>query len=232
MRVLGWILGILLILAGATVGAAFLFDGELRARAEEQTAANLAVSIPLENPTVALEGTPIAWHILTNRFPVVRVTADAMPLDLEVGDVSLHTVEATLTDVQPAPDAVRAASLTGSGRLTYDEVSRLAGTPITYTADQRISASGSMQVLGMTVSGTLTAVPVLDPDTQTINLEAPQADIAGITLPSQAVEALVNQLWQPVALNLPYGLTLDAVTATPDGLQVSVTGTDVTLPNQ
>ena len=232
MRVLGWILGVLLLLAGAAVGAAFLFDGELRARAEQQTAASLATSVPLENPHVSIGGTPIAWHLLTNRFPSVRVTADAMPLDLEVGEVSLHTVDATLTDVRPAADALRAATLVGTGRLTYEEVSRLAGTPITYAADQRISASGSMQVLGMTVRGTLSAAPVLDPAARTITLEAPQADIAGVTLPSQAVAALVDQVWKPVTLNLPYGLTLDSVTATPEGLQIGVTGADVTLPNQ
>ena len=134
--------------------------------------------------------------------------------------------------VRSPPPVRGAATLVGTGRLTYEEVSRLAGTPITYAADQRISASGSLQVLGTTVRGTISAAPVLDPATRTITLAAPQADIAGVTLPSQAVAALVDQVWKPVTLNLPYGLTLDSVTATPEGLQIGVTGADVTLPNQ
>lgn len=230
MRFLAWLVGLLVLLAGAVVGAAYVFDGDLRDRVEAEVAADLTTSVPLVEPEVAIEGHPIAWHLLQRRFPEVRVAAAAMPLQLPAGPVELADLDVTLTDVTPDPDAVRAASLEGTARLPYDDVGLLAGTPILHAGGDRLAASGSVEVLGMTVTGTLSAVPRLDVDTQTIGLDDPEVDVAGVRIPEAAVEALVERLWQPVVLDLPYGLELDAVAAAPGGLEVGVRGTDVVLP--
>lgn len=229
MKVVAWILGVVVALAAVITGAAFACDGVLRERVESAGAGILASATPLENPVVRVEGMPVAWHLLTRRFPAVHVSAQAVPLHLQAGDVVLRGVEASATDVRAEPGSVAAGAVTATGLLGYDEVSRLAGVPVSYAGEGRIAASGSMTLLGREVSGTVSGVPVLDASTQSIELEAPTGEASGITVPSQAVASLVNRLWAPVEIALPYGLTLDAVEATPEGLRVAAVGSDLTV---
>ncbi|MDN5571123.1 MAG: DUF2993 domain-containing protein [Propionibacteriaceae bacterium] len=229
MKVLGWIAGILLLIGLLGVGAVFVLDAQIRERVEAEALTRVTATVPLTGADIAVEGFPVAWHALRLQFPAVDLTAETAPVTLAAGEVTARDLDARLVDVSVADDAVRAAGLQGSARLDYADVSRLAGTPIAYGQGDRIRAEGSLEVLGQTVTGTITAVPVVDAATQAITLESPQVDVAGVRLPDQVISALVDTVWQPVPLALPYGLSLASVTATPDGLQLAVTGTDVEL---
>lgn len=230
MKALAWLLGIVLVLGGLGVGAVYLLDGVIRERVEAEALAQVDGAMELEGADVAVEGFPVAWYALRREFPAVELTADAAPLELEGGRLTARDLDARLSDVVVADDAVRAASVQGTARIDYADVSALAGTPISHADGDRVRAEGSMQVLGVRVTGTITAVPVVDVATQTIRLDAPQVDVSGVRIPDQAVAALVDTVWRPTSLDLPHGLQVESVEATEQGLTVAIGGTDLALP--
>ena len=231
-RVLGVLLAIVLVVAGAAVGGAYAFDDRIRSEVEGQVAANLKTTVPFTVlPTVEIEGHPIALHLLTRRFPSVRARGAQVPTQLDAErTLNLLNVDMTLTDVVHADTTVDAAHVAGTARLAWAEVSQLAGVQVTDAGGGRLAASGSAEVLGFTVHATLTGVPALDTAAQTLTIAEPEVDLAGVRLPDQATQALVDTFLQPFAVPLPYALALDGVTPGPDGLGVSVTGRDVSFP--
>ncbi|MDO5534212.1 MAG: DUF2993 domain-containing protein [Propionibacteriaceae bacterium] len=231
-RVLGVLLALVLVAVAVVIGGAYLFDDRIRDEAQRQVAANLKAGVPFTvTPTVEIAGHPFAWHLLTQRYPSVRVTGAQAPVTVAEGTtLNLLNVDVTLTDVTTTPDAVRAASLAGTGRITWDEVSALAGVQIGDAGGGRLSATGSADVFGVAVTGSLTGVPHLDVGAQTLTIADPQLEVAGVRLPDVATRALVAELVQPFEVPLPYGLGLDAVEPRPNGLGLSVSGVDVEFP--
>ncbi|WP_342373263.1 LmeA family phospholipid-binding protein [Propioniciclava soli] len=230
MKALAWIVGSVLVLGALLVGAVYVFDAPIRERIEAEALREVEGALAVEGGDVSVEGFPIAWYAVRQEFPAMELTAESVPFELATGPVVAHDLTARLTDVALAPDAVRAAGLTGTTRLDYSDLSALAGVEVTHADGDRIRSSGSFRVLGMNLTGTVTAVPVVDAATQTVRLEAPEVDVAGVRIPDQAVAALVDTVWQPVSLDLPYAIDVTAITATQEGLLVDLTGTDVTLP--
>lgn len=231
-RVVGAVLLGILVLAGIAVGGAYAFDQRIRSEVEAQVSATLKQSVPFTVlPTVEIAGEPIAWHLLTRRFPSVRVVGAeaATPIE-EQRTLQLLDVDVTLTDVTVSDTTIDARHLRGTARLSWAEVSELAGVAIADAGQGRVAASGSAAVFGMTVTATLEGVPALDTNAQTVTIADPQVDVAGVRIPAQATRALVDTLVKPFHVPLPYGLKLEGVTPGPDGLRVAVTGRDVRFP--
>lgn len=231
-RVLAWLLGLVVLVVVAVGGLAIAFDSTLRREASEQVAQSLKTSVPFTvEPTVTIEGYPFAWHLVQRSFPSVRVQGAIMPMALSPEQtVPFYQVDLTLTDVSPSTDQVRARSLTGTGRLAYPDLGRLADATITHAGGDRVAFERDVSFYGIDFRGRLTGVPLLDRADQTLTLTDTQLELAGVRIPDQATAALVERIVQPFAVPLPYGLRLDAVTPVADGLRVDVTGQDVTFP--
>lgn len=213
------------LLAGALVAA----DGPLRGEVQRRVAADLRTSVPFtQTPTVTIEGYPFAWYAATGRFPSARVRAEGLPMRIEPHDVVLADVDVALTDVAYASTGVRARSVTGSARLTYADLSTLAGVPVAF-ADGRLRATYAAEVLGTQVRAVVSGVPSLDRAAQTVTLVDADVAVAGINLGRQASQGIIATLVRPVPLNLQYNLVLDAVSPAPDGLVVGFSGIDVTF---
>lgn len=234
MRFVGRLLAVAAALAVVAVAALLLLDAPLRQRAEAQVAAELRTTVPFtDTPEVTIEGYPLAWYALLNAYPEVRVRADGLPVDSGQGStVTLSDVRVTLHDVSVGDAATRAGTLRGEALLRYEEISRLAGFPVSHAGGDRVAASGSAQLLGLTVTGNVTGSLVLDRTAQTVALSGPRMEVAGVRLPQAATDALLSRVVQPFAVPLPHGLRLDAVTPGTDGVAATVVGVDVVLPRR
>lgn len=229
-----WIglLVVALALAGIGAGLVFGLDGRWRAEAERQVSAQLRDAVPFTvQPTVGIEGYPFLWHAATRRFPAVRVQGAEMPLALGGGTtLPFYEVDATLRDVSFDEAQVRGASLAGTGRLAYDDVGRLADARVTHAGGDRVAFERRLSVQGLNLEVRLTGVPAWNAERQTLSIAQGQLDVAGVRLPDQATDALMDRMVQPIAAPLPLGLRLDAVRPTPEGLWADVSGADVVFP--
>lgn len=231
-RFLAVVVVLVLLLAGVVVGGAYVLDDRIRSIASDRVATELQHSVPFTTrPRVTLEGDPIALHLVTREFPSVRVEAREMPVQTDEATwIPLYDVDFTLTDVRYEQDAVSAATLTGGGWLDYADLSRVAGTSIAPTEDGRLAFQREVEILGTTLTGRLLGRASLDKDAQTITLADTELDLAGVPIPTEATQPLVDMLLSPVPVQLPYGIKLDALAPGEQGLDVTVDATDVTFP--
>lgn len=231
-RVIGFVVGLVLVLAAIVVVGAYVLDDRIRAIVADRVAEELQTSVPFTTrPTVTIEGEPIAAHLFTKQFPSVRVQAREMPVQADVSTtIPLYDVDFTLTDVTYEPDAVRAAGLTGGGWLDYRDLSSVAGARIVRADETRLSFERDVEFLGMTLTGKLLGRAVVDTASQTITLTDSELDLAGVPIPGEATQALVDTILKPVAIALPYDLKLNALEPTDRGLAVTVDATGVTFP--
>ena len=225
-KLLSGLVVVVLLLGGALVAV----DGPLRSAVERRVAAELRASVPFtEAPSVALEGYPFVWHAATGSFPAARISAPGMPMRIEPHDVVLADVDLTLTGVTSSATDIGADSVQGTAVLAYPDLSKLAGVPVAFD-DGRLAASYRAELVGVGVEAVVSGVPGLDAARQTVTLADADVTVAGFSLGRQASQGLIDTLVKPVGIALQYGLRLDAVSPSPDGLRVAFAGTDVTFP--
>lgn len=233
-RLLGVLLTLVVVIVALAVGLAFLLDGRIRTEADQRIATSLRDSVPFTvTPTVRTEGYPYVWHLVTRNFPSVRVQGAEMPVKVdEQTTLPLYEVDFTLRNVSPDTKVIKAGSLSGTGRLAYADLSRLAQSEIKPVGGDRVAVERDIEVYGFTLKGRLTAGLELNQQAQSLSVRDPELDVAGVRVPDQATDAIVASIVQPFVVPLPYGLRLDAVTPTEDGVRVDVVGQDVEFPVQ
>ena len=232
-RFFGGLAVALVVLAALVVGGVVVFDGAIRDEVEHQVAVSLGGAVPFETtPEVTIEGYPFAWYAVRREFESVRVRGGgAIPVAVDADTtIAFDDVDVTLTTVVPSTDDVRAASLTGTGRLGYADLSTLAEAEVRHDGGDRLVFERQVQLFGLSFAAALSGKPALDRGAQTLTLADPEVDIAGVRLPAQATQAVIDLVAEPFGVPLPYGLRLDAVTPAADGLRVDVTGVDVVFP--
>lgn len=214
----------------AVIGALFAADAPIRGEVERRVASTLRTTVPFtQTPTLRLDGYPFAWHALTGRFPSAHVTAAGMPMRIEPHEVVLTDVELALTEVTYTTAEVRAASLTGTARLSYADLSKLAGVPLTFV-EGRLAATYAVELFGQRLDAVVTGVPHVDAERQTVTLGEAEIGVAGFRLGREVSQQLIDRLVKPVPLALQFGLRLDALTPTLDGLVLGYGGRDVVFP--
>ena len=231
-RVLIGLLVAVLVLVGIGAGVALVLDDRWRTEAERQVSLQLRDAVPFTvQPTVDIEGYPFAWHAATRSFPAARVRGAEMPLTLDAGArLPLYEVDATLRGVTFDEAQVRGTALTGTGRLAYADVGRLADARVAHVGGDRVALERRLSVQGLNLDVRLTGVPAWNAERQTLSVDQGQLDVAGVRLPDQVTGALMDQMVQPIAVPLPHGLRLDAVRPTPEGLWADVSGADLVFP--
>lgn len=229
-RVLGVLL-VLVLLAGAVVGGVYAFDAPVRNIVSDRVAAELEASVPFpERPRVTVEGHPLVWHLIAREFPAVRVQARELPVQADgTTTIPLYDLDVTLTDVTYQPDAVRAATLAGTGWLDYADLSRVADARIGRADEQRLFFERDVEFMSLNFTGRLLGRPVLDAEAQTLGLTDVELDLAGVPIPPQASQSLVDTILRPVPVELPHGLRLDGLALEDRGIHVTMAATDVEL---
>lgn len=201
--------------------------------AESAVASEVQSSTPLTaEPEVDVTGFPFLTQALAGRYEQVEVRATDVP----AGDLTLRRLDATLTGVQvplsdvvsgsvgPVPvERVRARAL-----VSYDELERRAGDRrlSLEPAGDRVRVTGSVQVLGQTLSATaLSRLEVVDGD---LVVTAESYEVGNQAVDDLLSRALGDRLDLRIPVTgLPYGLTVTGVDVRPEGVSVvaSATGT-------
>lgn len=213
------------IVAAVAIGLPVL-DRALAALAERKASEYL--SAPFGHPaTVRVLGTPFLTQALRGRYRDVEVVGG-----LQIGDISGATLVAHVTNAYLPPRELlggRARELPCehvAGRLLipYSELSRVARIPglsLAFTGG-RLMATAALPVPGISQLARVSGEAVLSlSGSGGAWLRIRGVSVAGISLPSVALSQLLPTLTVPIQLPaLPYGLRLDELRPTPEGLAV------------
>lgn len=189
-------------------------------------------------PDADIRGFPFLTQVASGEYEEIFVRAG----DLDVEGLTLHDTELTVSSVQASLSAlidrsgsVRAGHLDGTGVVGYDSVAAQAdvdgieGLKLSQGSDGLVNASGTVNVLGRSVdvSG-IAAIEVAD---GAIRLNVEEVDAADV--PDRA-RPLVEDLVSSASFNLevpplPYGLEVVAATPAAEGIAVEIAADDVPL---
>lgn len=227
------LLVLLLVLAGLAVAA----DRASLALAERVLADQLRTSEDLATePEVSFGGFPFLTQVVSGRYDDVRVTAQGLQRDgvrVQELDVTLTGVELRIGDVLAGDaTALPVASLRATALVAYADLARrtgLAGVRIRAVGDA-LQVTARVTVLGRSVTGT--AVAALALRGGVLSFTARSATVTGGA--SAAVRALVARALAfrvPVG-ELPFGLSLDGVRVTRDGLRLQASSGPTVLTSR
>ncbi|SDS19121.1 Protein of unknown function [Friedmanniella luteola] len=223
---------VLLVVVALLALGLFFADRYAEQRAEREAAGQLQAQLGTATPpAVDVEGWPFLTQAVGQRLPRVHVVADDLGADGST-TVPVQHADLVLTDVT-TPDWYRtleASRVEGTARLDYGALSGLAGAPLTAAGGGRVRLERKTSVFGADVTATVTGLPQLDVDAQTLTLTDPTVDLAGVTLPQSASDALLRAVVQPIPVTgLPLGLTVTSIAAGDDAVDVGLLGRDVEL---
>jgi LmeA-like phospholipid-binding len=221
------VLAVVAVLAVLAVGVAL--SDRFVARLAERKATEY-VSAPLgQAARVRVHGSPFLSQAIRGRYGDVEVTSSG----LQVGVLAGTTLHAHLVNARlPLRDLLsrRASELPvehvhGHLVIPYTELARISLLPglRLQFRDDRLIATAALPVPGLgqlaRVSGEAVATIA---DNGGVWLRVRNVAVAGVSVPSIVLNQLVPSLAFPIPLpQLPYGLRLERLTPTPDGLQVS-----------
>lgn len=222
----GLVVLLALLLVADRVGASLASNA---VAAEVQSSTRLS-----SEPEVEVTGFPFLTQALAGRYDRVEVGATDVP----AGDLVLSRLDTTLTGVQlPLSDAlsgsvdrvpvegVRARALVG-----YSELARRAGDrQLTVApAGDRVRVTGSVEVLGRTLSATaVSRVEVVEGD---LVVTAEAYEVGSETADDLLTRALGDRLDLRIPVTgLPYGLQVSGVEIEPAGVVVLATASDTVL---
>jgi hypothetical protein len=201
-------------------------DRLLAALAERKASEYL--SAPFGHPaSVRVHGRPFLTQALRGCYRDVEVVGG-----LRIGEISGAALVAHLTNARLPPRELlggRATELpcervTGRLLLPYSELARLARIPGLSLGfeGERLMATAALPVPGISQLARITGEALLTLSSQeSVWLQIRGVSLAGITLPSLVLSQLLPTLNVPIALPpLPYGLRLDELRPTADGLVV------------
>lgn len=185
-------------------------------------------------PSVSVKGFPFLTQILSKRLDTVRVSAEGMKAGNEQASVRVSRFSADLSDVRLKDNfsSAVADTLTGTVLIRYSDLNAVApgGVSVAYAGKNAATGGGRVRVTArIPVVGWERSVvsEVSLKDGHTISLRAKSVPGAGLP----GVEDLVRQKidFSKRISALPSGISLDRVSAGPDGVTITLAGTDVPL---
>ncbi|MEU8700158.1 DUF2993 domain-containing protein [Streptomyces sp. NPDC048680] len=227
MRALRILLVIVVVLAGVFIAvdrAAVYF-------AESEVADRVRVSgAEIGSTDVDIKGFPFLTQVAGSELDEVDVkitgvetSANGHTLRISRMNAELHQVR--LTDGFSGATAARA---TGTAVISYADLTKAASADVAveYGGKGKVKVTGAVDILGRTISrSVLSTVSLVDGHTVRVHAdEVPGEGIPGL-------EGLVRKKtdFEREVGGLPNGLKLEKIQPTAAGLEISVTGTDVSL---
>ena len=185
------------------------------------------IEAPLGVPAqVRLHGTPFLTQALRGRYTEIEVAAD----DLQLGEIAgvrlvahLHQAYLPLRDLLGRrAHELPCEEVLGHVVLPYAELARLAKVPgLAFSFEGgRLIATASLPVPGISQLARVSGRAQLTVTSGSgVWLRVRGVAVAGITLPGLVINQLLPALNVPIPLPpLPYGLALDRLEPTPDGI--------------
>jgi hypothetical protein len=209
--------------------AGWLGDNALRTSAEDRAATAIQSTLALtQKPDITIEGFPFSLSLLTRSVPGARASAASVPLELSGHTVHVTGVRAQTGELSLSGNRAHVASGTVTGVLGYGDLAEIAGLPVSYAGGGRVRLTYTTVFAGQQLSIGVTALPVLDTNARKIRLTKPKLDSES-SLPVSLTAAQVARLARPIAVELPKGARVTALTPSEGGVAVAATLTDLTF---
>ncbi|MFD8805334.1 LmeA family phospholipid-binding protein [Streptomyces sp. NPDC059597] len=197
-------------------------------------------------PDVDIKGFPFLTQVAGGTLDEVDlgIRSYPVPTGTKDGTIRIDDLEADLRDVKFSGDysSATAASGTGSATIAYDQLMKAAKTEPAELApgvtaqvtglgnggDGKIKLSVKVGVPALGINPTISVLSSVDVKGGKVSLHADALPaIAGANLADGALRKVTD--FQQALDQLPGGIALDRVRATPDGLRITVKGTDLKL---
>ncbi|MGW2087839.1 LmeA family phospholipid-binding protein [Streptomyces sp. NPDC001880] len=227
MRALRILLVIVVVLGGIFVAvdrAAVYF-------VESEAAGRIRITdATIGSTDVSIKGFPFLTQIAGNRLDEVDVEITGIETAANGRRLRISRMNAALHDVKLADgySSATAARATGTAVISYEDLTKVAsdGVAVEYGGNNKVKVTGTVDVLGNPVSRSVLSTVTLV-DGHTLRVRADKVPGEGIP----GLEGIVRQKtdFDREIGGLPSGLKLQKIQPTADGLEISVTGTDVKL---
>lgn len=194
-------------------------DAVMRHRTAAVIEADL-VDLGLHNPKVSIGGPIVTTQLLAGQFDRMVVTADSML----VSGLELDNVDATLTDVTTG-DTPHAGTLAGTAELSPAAMTAAVGADLDITVQD-----GALVATLRAAPLSAAIVPQLHGDQ--IDLEVKQLTLAGVSVAPADLPLGLGDAFEKLSVpidGLPSGVALEDVTVGPSALELTFSGTDVSL---
>jgi hypothetical protein len=187
-----------------------------------------------QRPSVSVHGFPFLTQLAAEDFGDVQVQARGLTIEkntrlaLPVAqlDVTLHHL--TIVD---GFSTVKVQSATATALVDYDDLSHTLGVQIGYGGQVdgvgRVEASGTVTVAGQSVTARVTA-GVAGSSARGLSFTDPQVVAGGVTIPPSLLGPLTGVFNRDIPFGtLPFGVRLDSMTATANGLVADLSARDL-----
>ncbi|MFB6947265.1 DUF2993 domain-containing protein [Streptomyces sp. NPDC060286] len=227
MRALRILLVIVVVLGGIFVAvdrAAVYF---VESEAEGRVAVTGAT---IGSTDVSIKGFPFLTQVAGSQLDEVDVEISGIETDANGRRIRISRMNAALYEVKLADgySSATAARATGTAVISYEDLTKAAsdGVVVEYGGNGKVKVTGTVGILGRPLSRSVLSTVTLI-DGRTIKVHADKVPGEGIP----GLEGLVRQKtdFEREVGGLPSGLKLQRIQPTADGLEISVTGTDVRI---
>ncbi|MEU1626942.1 DUF2993 domain-containing protein [Streptomyces sp. NPDC020096] len=198
-----------------------------------------------DKPDVSIKGFPFLTQVANKKLDEVTVTFTGLQTTSDSGSLRVAKLTADGHGVQLNGDLMSgnitsavAANATGTALISYADLSKSASNGITVSyggkaangkGQLKVTGSVELPLVGNQQVSVMSHVEIKNGDAVQLHADG-MPSIMGIPLPVSA-EQLVRQQtdFGGQLSGLPSGIKLNSAEATPDGLQVSLAGTNVKL---
>lgn len=224
-------LRILLVIAVVLGGIFVAVDRAAVYFVESEAEGRVAVTgATIGSTDISIKGFPFLTQVAGSQLDEVDVEISGIETDADGRRIRISRMNAALYEVKLADgySSATAARATGTAVISYEDLTKAAGDGVVvgYGGNGKVKVTGSVDILGRPLSrSVLSTVTLIDGHTIKVHADkVPGEDIPGL-------EGLVRQKtdFEREVGGLPSGLKLRRIQPTADGLEISVTGTDVRI---
>lgn len=222
----------LILAAILALGGLLAIDRIAHRQAEQAVARSLHSQMQLtDQPEIAIHGFPFLTQVIANRFDRVDLSGTGITAGTPDRPLLVDRMSLKLRDVITAEryQQITAGRLDGTAYVTWGEISRQIGSPVTPQEGGRVRVDFTAALYGQQVDLVLSARPVLDVATQEVDLTEPQVIIARYQVPDSVVERIAAEYAPAVPITLPLSLRASSLTIGEDHLELGLTGDRVNL---
>lgn len=226
------VLLVVVLILGLLAGGLIVADGYAERRAEQESAAELQRQLRTpELPSVDIQGDYFLPQVATRSLDAIRVVLDDIPA-AEDGYLPVAHADLLLTDVTTTDwfASMMVAHAEGTARIDWSALPSVAGAPLRYVGSGRVQVEPTTTVVGREVRATITGIPQLDAQAQTITLTDPKVSVAGVDLPGFTADALLQALLEPIPVTgIPFELRLTSIDPQESGLYAGLAGDKIAV---
>ncbi|MEV7954028.1 DUF2993 domain-containing protein [Streptomyces sp. NPDC058316] len=199
--------------------------------AESEAEGRVAVTgATIGSTDVSIKGFPFLTQVAGSQLDEVDVEISGIETDANGRRIRISRMNAALYEVKLADgySSATAARATGTAVISYEDLTKAAsdGVVVEYGGNGKVKVTGTVDILGRPLSRSVLSTVTLI-DGHTIKVHADKVPGEGIP----GLEGLVRRKtdFEREVGGLPSGLKLQRIQPTADGLEISVTGTDVRI---